>query len=402
MSIYYTIEMGNASGRYQDQNDLDSASMDPENPDQLASGEQDSSDTTREGQEDNNGENGGNGVYFGTHFVLGGQRILTSDAENFLFGGAAEPRALSTARSSSFRPTRVHTAPTIKSAINLNKDTLKLLSTQNETETEADSTDTNRSLYQIQFKLDALEACLVKVYLLAKQCSEDGESRFQPSFESDQCTLFCSKGFGQLVETPLEKAFDLSKYEPEALIYKPEVKVFPVVITVDVVKDSKSEDVYESEGSGMIESQTTYATLIPTGEGGYSIKPVKVTTRYGGTTYLVHDLYGSDSVTDDGGRECVICMCDPRNITVYPCNHMCLCATCAELFRFQTDKCPICRSTVKALLKVQSSNKGKTKTGGTTLDSSQDSELATADAEEAEITLVKNSPTTASRPITVV
>jgi hypothetical protein len=42
-------------------------------------------------------------------------------------------------------------------------------------------------------------------------------------------------------------------------------------------------------------------------------------------------------------RECVICMADDRDTLVLPCRHMCLCKSCAEVLRGQSNKCPICR-----------------------------------------------------------
>ena len=58
---------------------------------------------------------------------------------------------------------------------------------------------------------------------------------------------------------------------------------------------------------------------------------------------MVHDIYGLDQ-SSESGRECVICMTDPRDTIVLPCRHMCLCRGCAEVLRYQTNKCPICRS----------------------------------------------------------
>jgi hypothetical protein len=43
------------------------------------------------------------------------------------------------------------------------------------------------------------------------------------------------------------------------------------------------------------------------------------------------------------GSECVICLTEPRDTTVLPCRHMCLCAACAQQLRFNTNKCPVCR-----------------------------------------------------------
>jgi hypothetical protein len=56
---------------------------------------------------------------------------------------------------------------------------------------------------------------------------------------------------------------------------------------------------------------------------------------------------------DIEGRECVICMSAPRDTTVLPCRHMCICKACAEALRNQTNKCPICRKSMESLLHIK-------------------------------------------------
>ena len=55
---------------------------------------------------------------------------------------------------------------------------------------------------------------------------------------------------------------------------------------------------------------------------------------------------------DADAVECVICLTDPRVIAVYPCRHMCLCASCAEVLPSQGNKCPICRRPAAMLLYI--------------------------------------------------
>ncbi|KAI3814828.1 hypothetical protein L1987_14474 [Smallanthus sonchifolius] len=55
----------------------------------------------------------------------------------------------------------------------------------------------------------------------------------------------------------------------------------------------------------------------------------------GGVRYELREIYGigqSEGSFDDkdSGKECVICMTEPNNTTVIPCNHMCLCSECAK------------------------------------------------------------------------
>lgn len=101
-----------------------------------------------------------------------------------------------------------------------------------------------------------------------------------------------------------------------------------------------------------------------------------------GLTYELQEIYGIDGTvaaaapkTDHGdavadsdakhndeieipeGAECIICMCEPRNTTVLPCRHMCLCSECAEALRKSSSTCPICRTRVEALLQIRVDSK---------------------------------------------
>lgn len=90
-------------------------------------------------------------------------------------------------------------------------------------------------------------------------------------------------------------------------------------------------------------------------DNSYAIKAVKQKFPRLGNTYNLHDIFGLDYTGErenEGSRECVVCLSDPRTTTILPCNHLCLCAACAELMRTQTNKCPICRAPVKKLLTI--------------------------------------------------
>eukprot|EP01102_Stenamoeba_stenopodia_P011585 TRINITY_DN3577_c0_g1_i1.p1 TRINITY_DN3577_c0_g1~~TRINITY_DN3577_c0_g1_i1.p1 ORF type:complete len:360 (-),score=56.44 TRINITY_DN3577_c0_g1_i1:125-1204(-) len=342
--------MGNSlSFRNQyDQQGEEVSHLDAENPEASRNSADEQNSSREEEQQNQHG-----GVYFGNQFIVGSQRILNTDAESILFGGLS---SMSSGQRSSFRPSRVHTAPTIKSAINLHKESLKLI-----------KTNEIKELYQIQFRFDTLDDCTIKILL----------STGDPDERSEYYSANYPRGLNQTFVVPIEKALDLSAYNPASLIYQPDIGTYPVTITLDIVKDNKEKTVEICDEQPMIESQTTFAAFSQSGESSYEIKPLKVTIQYGGAVYLVHDLYGSDAAGGDAdsGRECVICMSDPRDITVWPCNHLCLCSACAELFRFQTDKCPICRSSVKALLKMVDDKKKNTSivfSGSSTDDSAVD------------------------------
>eukprot|EP00397_Hematodinium_sp_SG-2012_P009442 GEMP01009526.1.p1 GENE.GEMP01009526.1~~GEMP01009526.1.p1 ORF type:complete len:359 (+),score=75.18 GEMP01009526.1:138-1214(+) len=75
------------------------------------------------------------------------------------------------------------------------------------------------------------------------------------------------------------------------------------------------------------------------------------------TVYQVQEVYGIKPDTDpDGGRECIICMSEPRDTVVLPCRHMAFCSSCANIMRTRCEKCPICRQRVATLLQFSLSD----------------------------------------------
>jgi len=66
---------------------------------------------------------------------------------------------------------------------------------------------------------------------------------------------------------------------------------------------------------------------------------------------------GAGAEEEEDSTECVICMSDARDTMVLPCRHLCLCNPCAEVLRFQANKCPICRAPFHSLLQIRVARK---------------------------------------------
>jgi hypothetical protein len=101
-------------------------------------------------------------------------------------------------------------------------------------------------------------------------------------------------------------------------------------------------------------------------EGVWSCRVLKQKIQVGTRSFELQEIYGidqgangtseaarADDLDEEGGRECVICMTDPRDTTVLPCRHMCMCNKCAKVLRLQSNKCPICRCNVERLLQIK-------------------------------------------------
>ncbi|KAL0347203.1 UNVERIFIED_CONTAM: putative E3 ubiquitin-protein ligase LOG2 [Sesamum calycinum] len=108
-------------------------------------------------------------------------------------------------------------------------------------------------------------------------------------------------------------------------------------------------------------SQITQA-VFENDKGEYHVKVVKQILWVNGIRYELQEIYGIGNTVEDDfdgsdpGKECVICLSEPRDTTVLPCRHMCMCSECAKMLTLQTNKCPICRQPVERLLEIKISN----------------------------------------------
>jgi hypothetical protein len=55
----------------------------------------------------------------------------------------------------------------------------------------------------------------------------------------------------------------------------------------------------------------------------------------------------NENIASEAG-ECIICLDHKRNIIIQPCNHIAICNFCAEI-----SKCPICRTEIENLVKIE-------------------------------------------------
>ena len=87
---------------------------------------------------------------------------------------------------------------------------------------------------------------------------------------------------------------------------------------------------------GRAQAQTTYATLQPV-EGGWAVRVQKQKIWVDSVVYELFEIYGVENCSTGNteedasqGKECVVCLSEPRDTTVLPCRHMCMCSGCAR------------------------------------------------------------------------
>ncbi|KAJ9556905.1 hypothetical protein OSB04_011519 [Centaurea solstitialis] len=100
------------------------------------------------------------------------------------------------------------------------------------------------------------------------------------------------------------------------------------------------------------------------GEDLFKVRVVKQILWIDGVRYELREIFGvgnSDAGFNDSdsGKECVICMTEPKDTAVLPCRHMCMCSECAKALRVQSNKCPICRQPIEELMEIKISTDDK-------------------------------------------
>ncbi|KAL0555488.1 hypothetical protein IC582_009435 [Cucumis melo] len=239
-------------------------------------------------------------------------------------------------------------AVTIRNDVNLKKETLKV---------EPD--EENPGQYLVSFTFDATVAGSITIFFFAKEGEDCNltavkEDIFQP------VTVHFEQGLGQKFRQPSGTGIDFSKFEESEFLKVNDTDVYPLVVKAEASTDTQTGP----DGTPVpdpMNSQITQAVFAKD-KGEYQVRVLKQILWVNGMRYELQEIYGignsveGDVDGNDPGKECVICLSEPRDTTVLPCRHMCMCSGCAKVLRFQTNRCPICRQPVDRLLEIRVSN----------------------------------------------
>ncbi|XP_072753507.1 E3 ubiquitin ligase Rnf157 isoform X1 [Anoplolepis gracilipes] len=312
------------------------------------------------------------GSYFGSHFIMGGERFDTPQPEAYLFGENADLNFLGS------RPTPFPYPPpqagdptkTLKSLVNIRKESLRLVRNMDQTSTSSQyhnvkhygdiDIDKKPNRFNIEFVFDCDVRCAITIYYFCtEEISTKGVAYIprDPSMNSE--TYHYKKGANQLF-SQTSHIFDPTLYTEEDLMYNADREIIPIAI--HCVAEEGSDDPKQSH--------TTIAVVEKHSDGTYVLKALKQKIYVDGLCYLLQEIYGienkntenskqqgSDEDTEDNGAECVICMSDVRDTLILPCRHLCLCNSCADSLRYQANNCPICRAPFRALLQIKALQK---------------------------------------------
>lgn len=239
-------------------------------------------------------------------------------------------------------------AVTIRNDVNLKKETLRI---------EQDEENPGRFL--VSFTFDATVACSITVIFFAK---EGVDCNLTPTKENllAPVTVHFPQGLGQKFRQLSGTGIDFSMFEETDLLRVGDMDVYPLAVKAEASPVNENG----SEGNTIpstTNSQITQAVLEKE-KGEYQVRVVKQILWVNGMRYELQEIYGIGNSVDgdvdgnDPGKECVICLSEPRDTTVLPCRHMCMCSGCAKVLKFQTNRCPICRQPVERLLEIKVNN----------------------------------------------
>lgn len=127
-------------------------------------------------------------------------------------------------------------------------------------------------------------------------------------------TVSFPKGLGQKFKQPCGTGIELSALSEDELVEANESDVYHVAVKAEGKTPNR---------------QITHAVLEKE-KGEYKAKVVKQVLWVNGSKYVLKEIYGIGNTADgsggedetESGKECVICLTEPRDTTVLPCRHM--------------------------------------------------------------------------------
>ena len=137
----------------------------------------------------------------------------------------------------------------------------------------------------------------------------------------------------------------------------------------------KLEGSIQVPGCSRLQRQT-HTTILSLESGACRHKPVVLKQRLtvDSLTFLLQEVYGlsrpgegegegdavslnsqttCSSLQLDPGEECIVCLAEAKDTLILPCRHLTTCAQCASALKYQSKKCPVCRTEFQALLRIR-------------------------------------------------
>ncbi|KAJ4911567.1 putative E3 ubiquitin-protein ligase LUL1 [Raphanus sativus] len=224
---------------------------------------------------------------------------------------------------------------TIRNDVNLRKETLRL---------EPDPENPGQLL--VSFSFDATVPGRITVVFFAEEDSEFNLTATKADTLPPITFDFEKGGLGQKYIQPSGTGVDRLSV-PE--LFKEEVErcIYPLAVKIEAAPEEGSSS------STSTNAQITQVTFVKeNGEVKSKTNVMKQFLWVSGSRYELQDIYGTGDASDQG-KECVVCLSEPRDTIVLPCRHMCMCSGCAKALRFQKNECPVCRQPAERFVELE-------------------------------------------------
>ncbi|XP_012588481.1 PREDICTED: RING finger protein 157 isoform X2 [Condylura cristata] len=292
---------------------------------------------------------------------MGGEKFDSTHPEGYLFGENSDLNFLGS-RPVTFpyaAPPPQEPVKTLRSLINIRKDTLRLVKCAEEGKGPGEEAGKARVHYNVEFTFDTDVRVAITIYYQATEEFQNGVASYIPKDSSLQSeTAHYRRGVCQQFCLP-SHTVDPSEWAEDELGFDLDREVYPLVVQA-VVDEGDEYFGHCHVLLGTFEKHT---------DGTFCVKPLKQKQVVDGVSYLLQEIYGienkyntqdskvAEDEVSDNSAECVVCLSDVRDTLILPCRHLCLCNSCADTLRYQANNCPICRLPFRALLQIRAMRK---------------------------------------------
>lgn len=167
----------------------------------------------------------------------------------------------------------------------------------------------------------------ISIFYFAKEGANCTFSPLYPEIHTPVRITF-QKGLGQKFHQPSGTGLDLGCLDMDDISKPFQGDVFPLVICAESCMPSLVEQLDEPPSITSPNAQITQAVLEKNNDGHFLVKIINQILWVDGVCYELRKIFGinnSDETTTKDhlmGKECVICMTDPKDTAVLPCRHM--------------------------------------------------------------------------------
>lgn len=245
------------------------------------------------------------GNFFGSHFIMGGERFDTPQPEAYLFGENADLNFLGN------RPTAFPYPPpqaneptkTLKSLVNIRKESVRFVRVQEKQEevdgnvlcigsagvglTNVDDnagTERTGNSYNIEFTFDSDAKCAITIYYFGTEEVSPSGVTLVPRDGLTSETYHYEKGMNQYFSQP-SHVFNPQLIPEDDLIYNSTKEQYPVAIHC-VVEEGNEE---------CRQSHTTICVIDHHTDCSYVLRALKQKIFVDGLCYLLQEIYGIEN-----------------------------------------------------------------------------------------------------------